>query len=86
VAEIFLHLEIETDLLDDAIAELVRIHQALAYRHGDAFRALDRRIEEIAEGGLPEAPMLESLGGGRFVAIPPAALLALIAEAVILGV
>lgn len=75
---------IELDLVNDAIAEIERIHRALASRHGAAFRALDKRIETLHETiHFTEARKLD---GEVIVMIPPVAWTAVIADAKRLGV
>lgn len=51
----------------DAMRTLQRVHEALAKRHGDAFRALDRRIDALLEdGALLLHPEVIDLGDGHW--------------------
>lgn len=42
-----LTLTLETDAVTDAVRELKAVSLSLAGRHGEAFRALDRRIDRL---------------------------------------
>ena len=84
MARVLLALHVEIELLEDAISEIERVHRALARRHGDAFRALDRRIEIACETGAE--PDIRSLGADRLIALPPVEWREIIAEATRLGV
>ncbi len=76
----------ELDLVLDAVRDVQRIHALLTKRHGDAFRALERRIDALSEmadwGEWGQA----DLEPGRFVLFVPAALAQIIADARSLGV
>lgn len=78
-----LRLWLDPDLYKDAVRDLCGLHEALGHRHGPAFRELERRIEAALEN--PEHPELRQLGidGDALIvlALPPASMLALIAEA-----
>lgn len=75
----------ETDLIGDAVAEVLHIHEALGRRHGDRFRQLERRIEALADGEIGTLGMID-LEPCRFVVTPPASLSSIIADARALGV
>ena len=70
----------------DALDLVVSIHRALARRHGDQFRALERRIETIIETGDLGTTEHHDLGDGQFELSAPSKLTALIREARALGV
>lgn len=82
-------LRIETEPVTEAIAELERILGALPGHHGDAYRALERAIEALADPPQPQ-PVLRTLTGEDGVAMlvmtPPPEFTALIREAKRLGV
>lgn len=44
-------ITIESDVVVDAINELLLVHERLARRHGDTFRALDREIDRLIDMG-----------------------------------
>lgn len=87
MAKLVTMLRLETDLIDDAINSLMRIREALPRRHGDAFRALERRLEALParelEAGLRSLPDSEAIS---FIATPPQEWLDILAEAKRLGV
>ena len=70
MASIWLALTAELTPALDALDDLQRAHERLASRHGDAFRALDREIDGILEGG--ELVATADLEGdrSRFFIIP----------------
>jgi hypothetical protein len=87
MAKLVLAFAVEMDLVRDCLDDLMRIHEALTYRHGDRFRSLERRIEAVEEDltgteafGWPE------IEPGRMVMTPPPRWVALIEEARALGV
>lgn len=80
-----IHLSFETELLEDAIREVDRIHVALVHRHGAEFRDLEHMIEALDPKALGE-PDLASIGEGSIVVVPAKALLDIIAEGKRLGV
>jgi N-acetylglucosamine kinase-like BadF-type ATPase len=86
MAMVTLTLSVETELVHDAADLLERIDRALAKRHGEAFRALDRRLDALAESGNLVAPEMVDLEPGRFVMVPSDELKSIIAEAKKLGV
>lgn len=56
-----LTISMETEAVLDAIEALGGVVERLARRHGDRFRALDRRIEAfLAE---PDAPVVHEVAG-----------------------
>lgn len=86
MAQIVAELTFETELLHDLVGELGHIVQALAHRHGDAFRQLDRDIDEWIEltdwrHELTFAP----LECGRQILLPPSSGVALVDRARRLG-
>ena len=87
MAQTEFYIRAELDLIRDAIDTLVLIHERLAYRHGETFRALDRRIEGLAETNLRPATIHQMTGGGLTL-IPevPEAVRSIIADARALGV
>lgn len=81
----------EMDALHDAVRLLCDVHAALARRHGDRFRALERRIESLMDNfPLSDADLhfLDSEEGGAmlFTFTVPTALRDLLDEARRLGV
>ncbi len=85
MAQINLTLTAETELLHDAANDLLRAHEALAGRHGDRFRQLERRIETVGEA-IVEPGEAVALEPGRWIFAAPPAWLALIAQAKAMGV
>lgn len=87
MARLLLTLTVETDLVLDAIADIERIFCALAKRHGQRFRDLERRIERLmdldANWGVPQS---HSIGDGRFIFEPHPELKGIIREAREIGV
>lgn len=77
----------ETDLVHDAVDTLLRVHQALTHRHGERFRSLERRVEEVFEQDARGSSIgVASLDGGVVLLTPPLAWRALITEARTMGV
>lgn len=64
MAQVCLTLTLETEAVHDALAELAVLREALIKRHGARFRALEHRIEMLADAD-PDV-RLHDLGGGRF--------------------
>lgn len=84
-----LTIAVETDAVMDDIRRLVQIHAALAARHGDRFRALDRDIERALEDPCALKPQIAELTdaeGLHLVMTAPAEIHALLARAVALDV
>lgn len=79
-----LTLKFETELVADLVAQLCRIEDALRFRHGDAFRALERRIEAFTE--QPSTVSFQALDAEISIATPPRELVELIQEAERLGI
>lgn len=86
MTQVVTSLTIETDLIGDAIDRMVDIHAALARRHGDAFRTLERRIETVVETGVLGDFRIHAIGDGHMVAGVPQVLAGIIQEAAALGV
>jgi hypothetical protein len=80
-----LTLTVESELIYDALDTLARIHAALARRHGDKFRALERDIERLADERLTLRDP-HPLGDGWFIFEPPAQFTSMIDRANALGV
>jgi hypothetical protein len=78
-------ITIESEPIWDAVNDIVHIHQALTHRHGDRFRALERKIAALGEGSWGVAGQRE-LCGDHVVLTPPARLRSIIREARDLGV
>lgn len=70
----------------DALDLVISAHQALAKRHGDQFRGLERRIEAIIEDGDLGKTDMHDLGDGEFELSAPSKLTELIRDARELGV
>lgn len=78
---------IECEVIEDACAELVRIHFALRGRHGDAYRALDKRVGRVLHD--PDGIVLPEplpLPGGRMVFALPDDIAAILRDARALGI
>lgn len=76
----------EFELLHDAVDTLQRIHELLAKRHGEAFRALERRIEALADAPSWGDVGHADLEPGRVVLFASPMLTQIIADARDLGV
>ena len=75
-------LSLEVDAITDAVDDLRHIEAALIRRHGPQFRSLERRIEALLGGPLPDDIVrLCELTPGRFCAVPAAELSAILADA-----
>ena len=86
MAQVTMTLTAETDLTLDAIDDMVRIHQALARRHGDRFRQLEHRIETLLDDhGLGEFEMID-IGEGNLVMTVPTRIANILTDARALGV
>ena len=86
MAQVTMVLTAETDLTLDAIDEMARIHQALARRHGDWFRQLERRIETLLDDhGLGEFEMID-IGEGHMVMTVPSRIANILTDADALGI
>lgn len=87
MASVVMTLTLEPELIEDSVRDLEVIFRNLASRHGDCFRALERRIESLMEDdtdlGVPETHWL---GGGLVLMEPFPAVKAIIADARELGV
>lgn len=77
-------ISIETEALSDSIDTLMQAHVALAKRHGAQFRALEGKIEAIAEGRVCASSV--SIVCGRIMAHASPELAAVLKEARSLGV
>lgn len=83
VVHTLMKLSLETDLVADAARDLLAVHAAIGKRHGDQFRALDRRLMALPiDAGKPG---LHALEPGLLVATPPQEWLDILAEARRLG-
>lgn len=71
----------EMHLINDAINDIGRIFKALAKCHGDEYRALERRIEDIAGGGKVSRSEVHWLDPERCMLEPPIELKEIIHEA-----
>lgn len=82
-------IAVETDAVMDDIRRLIGVHQALAHRHGAAFRALDRDIDRALEafaGTAPDFAQLVDADGLHLIMLTPPEIHALLARAVALDV
>lgn len=84
MAQVIHTITVETEILQDAIEDLKRVHAALAMCHGPDSRGLDRRIEATTECGRDLFELHKV--GGRLVAAPSGELAAVLVEARRLGV
>lgn len=86
MARITLSLTLDSAIAVDAVGELQAIVQALASRHGQPFRDLDRRIERFLDTGPGPADVdVQDLGEGQFVAFASGELAAILKAARQLG-
>lgn len=75
------------ELVRDCLDDLMRIHEALTYRHGERFRDLERRVEGVTEDmGTTESYGWPEIEPGRMVMTPPPRWVALVDEARAMGV
>lgn len=81
-----LAIRVETEMATDAIADLARAYGALAHRHGESFRRLERDIETFCTDKGQPASEAHELPGDVVVLAPSAPLRALVARAKALGV
>lgn len=80
-------VSVESDPVQDLLVDWERIVTALARRHGDTFRDLDRRMSAIAEGETTvSAPEVHDLGEAFLIVTPPREMTAIVADARRLGV
>lgn len=86
MARLVVHLTAETELIHDALDSLQRLHAALARRHGDSFRRLERDLDATLTSLQPAEIGHQHLAAATFVLTPPAAWLDLIARGHRLGV
>lgn len=89
MAALTLTIRAETDAVLDDVRRLVGVHQALAHRHGPAFRALDRDIDRALEAFASAAPdfaQLADADGLHLIMLTPPEIHALLARAVALDV
>lgn len=79
----------EAEAVEDACDDVACVFQALARRHGQPFRDLERDIRMMCEGwerdGSPPLGF-EYLGDGAFAVVPPAPLSELLRRARQMGV
>ncbi|HTK34552.1 MAG TPA: hypothetical protein VL358_04590 [Caulobacteraceae bacterium] len=76
---------IELDAISDAVTELERLARALPTRHGEAFRALDRRVADLIDGKCGQ-PDVHDLGEGVLAVAAPRELSEILAAGRQLGV
>lgn len=89
MAALSLSLGVDLDGLADDLYRLTSVQRALARRHGDAFRALDRDIDRWLDApeGPVEHPLTDNSDGVTWVMFTsPASLKALLERAAALGV
>jgi hypothetical protein len=79
-------ITIESEPIADIAASLALIHERLTHRHGDRFRALERRVERVCAGELTEPFLVRQLEPDRLVLTPSGELLDIVADARKLGV
>lgn len=85
MADTGLTISVEGSCITDAVGELMLAHERLAKRHGAAFRALERSIEDITDdfSGCIETHWM---GDGSIMAAPAGRLTEALREARRLGV
>lgn len=71
----------ETDALEEACADLVRVHELLHFRTGSLYARLMRDIEEQSCELFHAEPEIYCLGEGFFMYGPPKAMSALLRRA-----
>ena len=78
-----INVTVETDAVVDTANELIAVRRALATRHGDAFRALDKRLEALPLAMLPTPihPLHADDGSCRLIIQPPQEWTAILVEA-----
>lgn len=81
-----LSVPIDLEAVYDAVNLVVHIHEKLRFRHGDEFRRLERRIDELAEDGPELGNQIDPMVGGGLIVHAPQALTDVIIEARRLGV
>lgn len=87
MAQAVMSLTIEMDLLFDAIGDIERIFGALSTCHGQKYRALERRIENLIGDDVALSDLkLRDLGIDRFIVEPPVEVTAIVRRARDLGV
>ena len=75
-------LRFEMDLIHDAIADIERIMRALVKCHGQPYRSLERRIENLVEGEIDlSAPAFHVIEPGLYAVDVWPEVKAIIAEA-----
>jgi hypothetical protein len=74
-------IHVEFEPVQEAFADLVRVHKALSSRRGLAYRKLERDIEDGAAALLELNPAIHDLGEGFFVMSPPEEAVALLRRA-----
>lgn len=79
----FMKLSVETDLIADAARDLLAANEAVRHHHGEAFRALENRLQALADSS--EKPDLHLIEGGVFIVTPPQEWLDILNEARRLG-
>lgn len=85
MASLIMTVTAEMEEVHDAIALLQEIHTALAKRHGQDFRNLDRAIERFIENPQ-DCVEAHWLGGGKILAAPKGPFTDIFREARRLGV
>lgn len=84
MADALMKLRIESDAVVDAARELNALSDTLRNRHGEAYRALLRRIDAIEV--VTFEPIIKTTDDGAIIMTPPAEWTAILAEARKLGV
>jgi hypothetical protein len=81
-------ITIETEALQDTANELIILRRILASRHGEPFRALDRRLEALPALTLPTPihPLHSDDGSCQFMVQPPQEWTDILIQARALGV
>jgi hypothetical protein len=82
---VVLTLRFDTLPVMAALGDLQALHAALAHRHGEQYRALDRRIEAVIVAIVPADFAATELGAGEFVLTAPEAVTAILRDARALG-
>lgn len=75
-------IKLEADLISDAARDLARAYDLVRHRHGERFRALEKRLADLEQ--LDPQPIIHTLTCGDsivLIAAPPVEWTALLAEA-----
>lgn len=75
-----IQISLDASVIGDAVNTLILIHHRLRKRHGEQFRALDRRLDALVDGDC-KIMRLVPMPGGVMLAAPSAEVTELFKEA-----